>query len=203
MGMDLRKILRATTSKGFTLIEILITVALVSLVMFAAVVSLNGAFRVSFDNFSRKLAINLREARDRAYLNNRLVRLRVDLDKQQYVFEEAPPNFLVPKSSDQSLSQREKEDKEKAEEGIFQILKQINKDAEKMPRGIKLVEIILPRQRDPFKEGTVDVFFYNNGSADGAVFHFEDDDHDKQSLILHPVTGQSKVRPGFVNAEGK
>ncbi len=140
----------------------------------------------------------LREARDRAFLTDKLIRLRIDMEKQQYWLEEAPGNYLMPKAPDKNLSEREKEDLEKKEAGSFRMVKEITKEKRDLPKGVKLVEVLSPRAKLPLTEGTIDVFFYNNGGADAITMHFEDEEKNKQSLILHPVTGQSKTKPGFV-----
>jgi hypothetical protein len=48
------------------------------------------------------------------------------------------------------------------------------------------------------KEGVVDVYFFNNGNADGVSIRFESDEHTGQLLTLHPLTGQSRIVPEAV-----
>ncbi len=195
------RILRATKSKGFSLIEILIVIALLALITAVGIPSINNAFRTSKESFARKMAITLREARDRAMLTDKLVRLRIDLDNQEYWLEEAPSNYLLPKPPERGLSEREREAQKQKEESTFRLLKEITSEKVKLPNGLKLVEVISPRSKLPMKEGIADVYFYNNGSADGVAIHLEDDDNVKQSLKLHPVTGHSKLEMGY--EEGK
>jgi prepilin-type N-terminal cleavage/methylation domain-containing protein len=197
----LPRILRATKSKGFSLIEILIVIALLALITAVGIPSINNAFRTSKESFGRKMAITLREARDRAMLTDKLVRLRIDFENQEYWLEEAPSSYLLPKPPERGLSEREQEARNKKEEGSFRLLKEITQEKIKMPPGLKIIEVISPRSKLPIKEGIADVFFYNNGSTDGAAIHLEDDENVKQSLKLHPVTGHSKLELGY--EEGK
>ncbi len=209
MEKDLPRILRVTKSKrtsladsaGFSLIEILIVIALVALITAVGIPSINNAFRTSKESFARKMAITLREARDRAMLTDKLVRLRIDLDNQEYWLEEAPSNYMLPTQPERGLSEREREEKKKKEEGTFRLLKEITSAKVKLPTGLSLVEVISPRAKMPMKEGIADVYFYNNGSTDGVAIHLEDEDKVKQSLKLHPVTGHSKLELGY--EEGK
>lgn len=196
---------RATScNRGFSLIEILIVIALIALISAVAIPSFTAIFRTGTESFVRQMANMMREARDRAFLTDKLIRLRFDFEKQQYWLEEAPGSYLMPKAQEsKNLSDREKEELEKKEGNAFRMVKEITKEKREMPKGVKLTEILSPRAKAPLTEGTVDVFFYNNGSADGVTFHFEDEEKNKQSLILHPVTGQSKVKAGFIGGEAE
>lgn len=192
---------RATRSEGFSLIEILIVIALIALITAVAIPSFTAIFRTSTESFVRQMASMLRETRDRAFLTDKLIRLRLDLEKQQYWVEEAPSSYMLPKPPERPLSEREREEAEKEESGAFRLVKEITSDKRDIPKGVRLVEVISPRRKEPFTEGIVDVFFYNNGSADAVILHFEDEEKNQQSLKLHPVTGQSKAVAGFVGGE--
>lgn len=175
------------------MIEILIVIALVALITTVAIPSLSNVFRASGETFARNTALLLREARDRALLTDKLIRLRVDLDKQEIWLEEAASTYLMPRPADKSLSQREREDRDKREGETFRLVKQLTPEKRKVPTGIKLVEVQTPRLRDPAKEGMVDVYFFNNGNADAAVLRFESEEGVTQTVHLHPVTGQSRI----------
>lgn len=192
----LTKISRATNSKGFTLVEILITITLIALVTAFAVPSFSRILRGSNDGYATKVAQLLRQARDRALLTDKLIRLRIDLDKQVYWLEEAPSSYMLPKAENKNLTEREKEEADKKEESTYRLVKELTPDKVELPSGLKIIEVRTPRQRDPIKEGIVDVFFFNNGNADGVSILFETEEQTHQTLTLHPVTGQSKVRQG-------
>lgn len=190
-------------NKGFTLLEIMIVIALIALVTALMAPGFTGVFRTSNESFTRQVSLLLRDARDRALLNDKLIRLRLDFDKQEFWLEEAPSSYLVPKSEERAKDRFAKEDSDKKDESAFRMLSELTKEKRSLPKGLKLVELISPRHKDPIKEGTSDVFFFPNGNADGAVLHFETEDKTQQSLIIHPITGQSKVKPGFVTQEDK
>lgn len=176
-------------------------IALVALVTAIGIPAFNSAFRTSKESFARKMAVMLREARDRAMLNDKLVRLKIDLDKQEYWMEEAPSNYMVRKEVPRGLSEREKEEQAKQETAAFRQLSELTSQKVPMPNGLRITEVITPRQKDPVREGQAEVYFFNNGSTDGASIHFEDDEQVRQSLKLHPVTGHSKLTLGY--EEGK
>jgi len=186
---------------GFSLVEVLIVIALVALVTAVGIPAFNSAFRTSKESFARKMAVMLREARDRAMLNDKLVRLRIDLDKQEYWMEEAPSNYMLRKEAPRGLSERDKEERAKQEGSAFRQLKELTAEKVPMPNGLKITEVITPREKDPVREGQTDVYFFANGNADGVSIHFEDDEQVRQSLKLHPVTGHSTLKLGY--EEGK
>lgn len=184
------------SERGFSLIEILIVISLVVLMTTIGIPSLNNAFRTSNDSYARRMAVSLREARDRAMLTDKLVRFRIDFEKQETWFEEAPSSYLRAKASAKGLSERDREEKEKKEEGAFRLVKELTPEKQKLPNGLKITEIAHPRFKSPLKEGIADVYFYANGSTDGVRIFFETDEGVKQKIILHPVTGQSKLELG-------
>lgn len=186
---------RATNNSGFSLLEVLIVIALIAFVSALGVSSLTSAFRAGKDSFPRHLALTLREARDRAMLRDQIIRLRLDLDKQEYWMEEAPGNYLLPKTVDRNLSERDREARDKADANTFKEMKDLVNGHQSMPQGLKIAEVVTPRLKDPRVDGVVDVYFYNNGSADGVKIIFEDEEGPRQALRLHPITGQSRVTP--------
>jgi prepilin-type N-terminal cleavage/methylation domain-containing protein len=185
-----------TRSEGFSLIEILIVIALLALITSVGIPALNNAFRADNESFARKMALLLREARDRAMLSDKLIRLRIDLENQQYWLEEAPSSYLLQKPPERGLSERERQEREEKEAGAFRQLTELTGDRVSMPKGLRIVEVITPRERNPIREGQVDVYFYHNGSADGVSIHFEDEENVPHRLTLHPVTGHSRLDGG-------
>jgi type II secretory pathway pseudopilin PulG len=175
------------------LVEVLIVLGLMALISAVMVPSFTGAFRTSIESFARNTALILGQARDRALLTDKLIRLRIDLDKQTYILEEAPASFLLPKPPERGLSRREEEERAKQEQETYTPVKDLTKEARALPKGLKIIQVNTPRQKKPVTEGIVDVFFFNNGNADGATIFFESDEKVHQSLTIHPVTGQCRV----------
>jgi len=157
--------------------------------------------RSSRDEFPRHLSLSLREARDRAMLQHKLLRLRLDFDGQQYWFEEAPANYLKPKAVDRNMSEADREAQSKNDADSFRQVTELAKEKQKLPKGLRLTEVISPRHRDPQREGITDVYFYDNGNTDGVTIHFEDEEKVRSAIRLHPITGQSKYLMGY--EEGK
>lgn len=183
-------------AKGFTLIEILIVMGLVALITAVAIPSLTNVFRAGAESYARRTALLMRQARDRAFLTNKLVRMRVDIDKQEIWMEEASSSFLLPKLSERISDRSDRDDKIKKQDEAFQLSKELTREKQPVPKGIKITEVVSPRQKDPIKEGMADVYFFSNGNADGATIRFDSEEKTSQIVTLNPVTGQSRITAG-------
>jgi len=194
VAKDLTKTSRATNREsGFSLIEILIVLGLLALITTVAIPSLTGAFRTSTDTFARQTSLIMGQARDRAMLTDKLIRLHIDFEKQTMSLEEAPSNYLVPKAPDRPLSGREKEEFEKKESAAYRPVTEIMKEPRALPKELRIVQVTTPRQKKPVTEGVVDIYFFNNGHTDGATIYLKSDEDVYQAIVLHPVTGMSRL----------
>ncbi len=197
--MAKRKLPKPTSSaiskdeRGFSLIEILVVVGMMALITGVFIPSLTGAFRVKGESVARKIGLILGQTRDRALLTNHLIRLKVDFERQVLTLEEAKGDYLVPKIPDGILSEREKEELEKKEAEIFRPVTELMSEPMQMPNGLKIIQLTSPRYKKPLTEGVGAIYFFGNGSADGATIYFETDEKVKQAVVLHPVTGMVRV----------
>lgn len=187
---------------GFTLLETLLVIALVALITTIAIPSFTKVFRVSTEGFARQTATLLKDARDRSLLLGRLIRLRIDLDKQEFWLEEAPGNYLLPSQKEIEKKKREARAGEEEKDESFRLLKELTKEKRKLPDNLQILRVITPRHKKPVEEGTVDIYFFANGTADSVILHLEDDEKSQQSILVHPITGMTKLRPGLL-AEDK
>lgn len=191
--------LRRRDSSGFSLIEILVGLTLIALVTAIMIPNMTSVFRASLDSYARKAANLFREARDYAILTNRVVRIQFDLDKQEYWVEDAPAAVLLPKKNDvayEDMSDEEKE-KEAKRQKQFQMTKGLTKKKTGIPNGLRIQAVLSPRSQKAITEGTADIYYFPHGIAEAAVVHLEDLEGNKRSLVIHPVTGKTRVHAGF------
>lgn len=190
---------KRSSSRGFTLIEIMVVVALIALISAFTIPTIATVFGRSVDEFAQELSGLFRECRDYALLKDKIVRIRFDLDKQQYWIEDGPATILLPSGE---AAEKAKEDQKRDPEknkSPFRIAKELQRDKKKIPSGIKLVEVLSPRFPQPIKEGEADFFYFPNGMSEAAVLHLEAGKDDvKRSLVVHPLNGTSKLVEGFV-----
>ncbi len=181
------------SDKGFSLVEILIVLGLLALVTTVALPGITGAFRTSAEAFARQTALIMGQARDRAMLTDKLIRLRIDFEKQSMNLEQAPSNYLVPKAPERPLSGREKEEFEKKEGEAYAPIPELMKEPRELPKELRIIQVNSPRLKKPATEGIVDVYFFNNGHTDGATIYIKSDEDIYQAIVLHPVTGMSRL----------
>ncbi len=187
------KTLRATNPRGFSIIEVLIVIGLVALITTVGLPALNSAFRTNTDAFIRQTALIMGQARDRAMLTDKLVRLRIDFEKQTMSLEQAPSTYLVPKAPERPLTGREKGEDEEKENGAYGPSREIMKEPREMPKDLKIIQVDSPRFKKPATEGLVDVYFFNNGHTDGATIYIKSDENVYKAIVLHPLTGTSRL----------
>ena len=192
--------------RGFTLIEILIAIAIIALISALAVPGFNYAFRTNTEGFARQLAGAFRESRDRSLLRHNLVRVNFDLAKQEYWVEEAPASYLLPSDAEAKKAEEDagrwRKDDEKAEE-VFRLVKEITPKKKAVPYGVKIVKILSPRYKEPIAEGEAQIYYLPSGLSDAAILHIEDLDKVQRSISINPVTGFTTLDQGFVEAGGQ
>jgi prepilin-type N-terminal cleavage/methylation domain-containing protein len=189
-------------ARGFTLIEIMVTIAIIALITALAVPGLNYAFRTDTEAFARQLSSVFRESRDRALLRRVLVRVNFDLTKQAYWVEEAPAAYLLPSEAEEKKAQEDagRTFKEDEQESAFRLVKEITPNKRSVPKGIKIVKIISPRFKEPITEAEAQIYYRPNGISDAAILHLEDTDKIQRSISINPVTGFTTLDQGFVEA---
>jgi len=61
--------------------------------------------------------------------------------------------------------------------------------------GLKAMRVYLPGSEEPIEEGTTYVFFREDGTADEATIHIEDDRGAVYSIVIQPLTGRGALYP--------
>ena len=185
--------------KGFSILEILVSLTIIALFSAILIPSLNYIFRTNIDSFAQNLSILFREARDHAILTNQVVRIRFDLDKQSYWVEEAPKIFLLNKESPINTEEEDADTEEEVlEDPEGEIFTQSSITKEKtIPDGIRIVSIISPRTNTNIEEGLGEIYYFPHGISETAILNIEDIDDNKRNLVVNPITGKTKIENNF------
>ena len=151
---------RFSGTKGFTLIEITIVLALIGVLLFFAIPRFQDALLIDPSKKpTRWLMVTIPQLRSNAIRNQRDYLLHVDLSDNR---------LWATHAADSGDNQ------EKAE-----------KDAYHLPEGVRLTGVVFSNG----KKQTVDVAtigFHPQGWADRAIIHMETDRRDRFSFVIHP-----------------
>lgn len=206
---------------GYTLVELMIVLALVGVVMGGAVLGFRSLVRSELRSQAGKLAAAIRYSYDRSLTTGSFYRLHFDLDHQTYRLERSETRVLIDRQQKTLMNGKGKDrdelDKEADEEdkralnGLPQELippqtgrrprfaeyKDSTMPVVKLTR-IKVLDLLLPRDKEPYSAGHAYLHFFPDGHTERAVIHLGTDPQDdtQYTLWVHGLTGRVEVLPG-------
>ncbi len=156
---------------GFTLIEIVVVIALISILLAFAIPRFRDVFQ--FDPTkkpSRWLLIKVPDLRYRALRDQRIYTLHVDIGA----------NSLWTTQGGMSSDERE----------------QAGEKAYRLGSGIRLTGVVLANGKTQTAD-VVDIHFYPQGWAEPAVIHMETDSGERLSFIIEPFLSTPGLADGY------
>ncbi len=220
----LRSKLRRSATRGLTLIEVLIVMAIVALMMGAVVVGSGQLAGARLRHSSTMIAGAIRIGFSRASATSKSVRLVMDFTENEIWLEEGDQPMLV-QSKDLTgtggAAAATSAEKLAIEEGSRIIkgptapraaFKEIDakglaastpgKGHKALERGIKLREVQTGHDEQPRKEGRAYLYFWPGGQTERASIQLKigdaNEDKDAISLLVAPLTGKVTVKDGAV-----
>jgi prepilin-type N-terminal cleavage/methylation domain-containing protein len=163
-----------TSDKGFTLIELIVVIALIAIFFSFAIPKLGDVTEADLRRNIRHLTGTISYLRDEAMMKKREFRLNYNIAMNEYWATE------VVKSGTQAEVKRL--------ETVF-----VNKN--KLHGDIRFKDIAIPGH-----QGSVEEFFtqfYPNGWVEKTVIHLQKGDDKYYTLIIMPLTGKVKVHEGY------
>src|SRR5687768_6203670 len=91
---------------GFTLVEMMIVVVLITLISVLALPSVSSVFRLSLNASTREMASLVREAYNSAVITKRVHRMAYDLKEGQFWVESGPEGVLLDSTASRELKDR-------------------------------------------------------------------------------------------------
>ncbi len=213
------------SQRGYTLVEVLVAMAIVGLVSGSAVFGLRSLVKTELRSAASKMAAAIRYSYDRAITTGAFYRLHLDLDKQTYRLERSETRVLLSdketsgghgRGEDHDALDRRQEEEEKSTQSSGLPPELLPPPSPRRPKfaqykdsalptiklgRIRILDIYTPRQSEPFSAGHAYLHFFPDGHTERAIIHMGNehgDEDDQYSLIVHGLTGRVEVRAGRV-----
>jgi general secretion pathway protein H len=214
--------------RGFSLVEIMVVIAILGLMMGVAVYGLRSVAKSELRSSSAKLAGAIRYCFDRSVTTGSYFRLVVDLDGNKYWAERSDDRTYLNAGKEDSPGKGEafdvaaEEKKRDEDDAKLQELatsvggQMITLDPPPKPKRAKfqtfkdttlpqvklgrakVFDVFTPRQREPYLKGRAYLYFFPDGHTERAIVRLHDGD-DFYSLVIHPLTGRVEVITGKVD----
>lgn len=205
---SIRRLPRMISKKnhhGFSLIEMLVVVAIIAMITGVALPTVSSYFQLSLNSATRELATTIKEAYNAAVVTGRVYRLVYDIKKNQYWVEAGPPDALLDTKETKEREERRKrysraEDKEKEKENSpFALEKTITRKKLSLPRGVTYEDIVTQQSNEPLSEGVAYTHFFPHGVTEQSIIHLTDQSKHKASLVITPLIGNTELYDRYVN----
>ena len=158
-------------SLGFTLIELIIVISLISIMLFFAVPKFQtGLFVNNMDKTLRWIILKTQSIREDAVFEQKLCVLHINLDS----------GFLW--ITDELMKI---EAQKKAKEKGFRLFDDVKIDDVEYPNNLKI------------STGTADIYFYKKGYSDNALIHLEDSENQRFTLHIRPFLTNNKLYENY------
>jgi len=102
------KSLMKKRQKGFTLVEMMVVIAVIALIAVFALPKLTNYFKLSLNSATRNIATMVRETYNSTALTGNIHRVVYDLKDHAYWVESGPPNVLLDTADSKEKDERRK-----------------------------------------------------------------------------------------------
>jgi general secretion pathway protein H len=215
--------------RGFTLLELLVVLALLGLVMAMAVRGVRSFANSDLRASSTKMAGAIRYLFDRASTTGRIHRLVIDFEQGRYWAEVSDDRLYMAREreTDQSraaeaeaTAKEDEEAKRQEEEGEaaiditryqpqefrpkrarFEAFKEMAVKAVQIKGGVKIAGLFTPRLAEPMAAGQGYIYFFPMGLTEAAQVYLSDSKQETfYTLVVHPLTGRVTVHNSYIAA---
>lgn len=196
------------SSAGFSLIELLIVIAILGLVGLITIPSISNTFRFSVQSTGREIATLIKDATNSAQITGKVHRIAYDLKSQQYWVESSAESTLL--KSDESIK-REKEksrgffsnddDEEKKKNGGFRQENLLTKKKRTLAVGVRFKDVVTEQSDVPITEGMAYTHIFPQGMSEKSLVHLIDTSNNEISLEVSNLLGRCSVQGRYVDVK--
>lgn len=205
---------RFATAAGMTLIEIMVTLAVVGLVLGITISQLGDTFDSRARQATREISATIRYLYNKAASENLTMRLVFDFEKQSYYVEATSDLYQLeseedrlerlrraekakPKTETKSEKSSEEEKTEtpvqKAEAKFGAVDSHLLKPYQ-LPGGVFFKDIFTEHDSGPVSKDKAYIYIFPSGYVERAIINLRnEDDSSLRAIEVNPMTGNSKI----------
>ena len=195
------------SQKGFSLIELMIVVAILGLVGLIAIPSITNTFRFSVQSSGRELATLVKDAMNSAQITGKVHRIAYDLKNQQYWVESTSENTLM-KSDESREKEKEKHlsffsesEEDKKKNGGFRQENSLTKNKKSLPVGVSFKDVVTEQSETPITDGLAYTHIFPQGMTEKSLIHLQDTGKNEVSLTISNLLGRCAVEGRYIEAK--
>ena len=212
---------RSRPGAGFTLIEVVVALALIGLIMGVAVGQMDRVFELDMKKTTNKLSSTTRYLYNKAAMEKLYIRLVLDFEEQTYWVEATADPVVVAKeeprtfaSSEEEKSGEEGEEaappeeeepvfedgvhKLKAPEPNFGAVDSHLLRPTKLPDTVFFKDLHVEHRQYPVEGGKEFIYFFPNGYVERAIINLRDEEDEvNYSLSTNPISGRVSIEPEY------
>lgn len=195
------------TQRGFTLIELVATMAIIAIVTAAVATGINNIRGASASAEAGKIAVAVRYLYNLAVISGKNQRLVIDFEARAWWGEaqntEDPCEaFLLPGKDEPDDANKAAKTGDAAaagerpmpNSGGFEPSKSLLLQRTELDKGIGFKAVMTSHQTEPSKSGVAYVYFFPNGTTEHAMVQVKADDDDITTVEVDAMQGTAKIR---------
>ncbi len=191
-----------TRDRGFTLIELMITLGIIAFVTAVAIPKLGRTLGTELRKQTRTIIILNRQLHHMARLKNKTYRLVVDFGDKE---KKTKPNITVESGGASELVENPDEVQstfgkhgDKAPASNFSKDSEILKHPLELPNGVGFEDVEIENYRNPFVSGKAFIHFFPQGLVQKAAIHITDGKSLHWTLVVNPLTAQTDLSQEYI-----
>lgn len=191
------------SQRGFTLVEMLVVVALIGVLVGFVMPSVSSFFKVSLDKTTREVASLIKETYNSTVVTGLVHRMVYDLDKNTYWVEVGPRSFLIDtvETRQKAEDKKSKLFKEEEKPSVFKMATDITDKARRLPEGVEFEDVLSEIDTEPLKSGKAYTHFFPQGATEQTLIHLKDLQDHKITLVISSLIGRTKLIQGYADRD--